>query len=222
MPHPFQATIDLLRNVIHAMPGVFPQERHQVMDGKLNEFERNPDATQEEIESALITYGGEIWPFREAYEEFHRAHGEERERALVREKLSPRAQEAFDRFLGEGGGVEDVRQGAKFESFDTDLRAEIVHAELAAHDAVNAELEGRIAGAGKEEFEGLVESHRKKLAAIREKIAELRALASRSPKWAPEILDKARTFEQGFCYLERAPSVEDVRREIQYYIDIME
>ena len=37
-----------------------------------------------------------------------------------------------------------------------------------------------------------------------------------------EILDKAKMFEEGFAYVERPPSLDDVSREIEYYIDIME
>jgi hypothetical protein len=193
------------------------------MDAALNGFERDPDAKIEDIDAAIVTFGKEIWPYKEAYEAFYRSHGEERERALLREKLSEPARAIFDKFIAEGGRVEDVRGGAKFESFfDTDLRAQIVDAELAAHDGVHEEMERLLAGEMKEEFAALLAEHRTKLAGIVEKIGNLRQLAARSPKWAPEILDKAKTFEQGFAYVERTPTADDVQREIQYYIDIME
>ena len=37
-----------------------------------------------------------------------------------------------------------------------------------------------------------------------------------------KILDKVKTFREGFAYVERPPSLDDVSREIQYYIDVME
>jgi hypothetical protein len=96
-----------------------------------------------------------------------------------------------------------------------------VQAELDSHDAVHEEIEKIIADQSAGEFAGYVEEHRKKLAAIEQKIGELRALSTRMEKWAPEILDKAKTFELGFGYVERAPTLEDVTREFQYYVDIM-
>jgi len=222
MPHKFQYTLDLLRSVIHQMPAAFPQDRHAEMDAKLNELEANTSATQEEIEATIITFGKEIWPYMEAYEQFYRGYGEAREREAMRAKLSEPARAAFDKFVNDGGKVEDVRGGAKFEELlAPDIRAEVVRAELDSHDAVHEEIEKIIADQSAGEFAGYVEEHRKKLAAIEQKIGELRALSTRMEKWAPEILDKAKTFELGFGYVERAPTLEDVTREFQYYVDIM-
>ncbi len=223
MPHPHQATIDLMKAVIHKLPGVFPMARHQEMENAIIAFERDPNAKPEDIEAKLMEFGTEMWPYCEAYEAFYKINGEVKERALMREKLSERARLALDKFVSEGGNIESVRQGDKFEHFfDADIRAEIVGAELAAHDGVHEEMEKMIAGQMKGDFDALLANHREKLAAISAKIKELENLATRSEKWSSEIRDKVKMFRQGFAYIERAPTLDDVAREIQYYVDIME
>jgi phage shock protein A len=221
MPHAFQHTIDLLHAVIHQVPGVFPQDRHREMDTTLAKLENDATVTQEDIEKFIVSFGKEIWPYVEAYGQYYRAHGEVTERETMRAKLSAPARTAFDKFVSEGGRVEDVRDGTKFEQMlAPEIRAEVVATELVAHDAVHEQMETEVSGAGAAEFTQYLEDNKKRLAEIEEKIGELRALAVRAEKWTPEILDKAKTFEQGFAYVERTPTLDDVKREIQYYIDI--
>ena len=223
MPHQYQATIDLIKTVIHRLPGVFPQGRHQEMEAAIAALERDPNATSEQIENKLVAFGAELWPYCEAYEQFYKIYGEAKERELMRQKLSEPARAALDKFVAEGGNIESVRDGSRFEHFfDSDIRSEVVAAELNAHDGVHEEMEKLIAGDRAPEFEALLADYRQKQAALTQKINELSALAERSPDQRVEILDKVKTFREGFAYVERLPSLDDIIHEIQYYIDIME
>lgn len=222
MPHQYQATIDLIKTVIHRLPAVFPQERHQEMEDAIMALERDPNATIEMIEAKLVEFGMELWPYCEAYEKFYKIYGEAKERKLMKQKLSAPAAVALDKFIAEGGDIESVRDGSKFENFfDSDIRAEVIAAELAAHDGVHEEMERMIADAMAGDFAALLADFREKQAALVKKINELAALADRSPARA-EILDKVKMLRQGFAYIERLPSLDDITHEIQYYIDIME
>lgn len=221
--HKYQSTIDIVKNVIHKLPTVFPQDRHQQMENAIVALERDPEAKIGEIEAKLIEFGMELWPYCEAYDKFYKIYGEAKERKLMRDKLSPAARAALDKFVADGGNIESVRQGDKFEHFfNADIRSEIIDAELAAHDGVHEEMEKLISGEKRADFEALLADFRERQAAIAKKIAELKTLAARSPQWSAEILDKAKTFEEGFAYVERPPSLDDVSREIEYYVDIME
>ena len=223
MPHKYQATIDLMKSVIHKLPAVFPQDRHQQMEGAIAALERDPNASLDAIEAKLIIFGLELWPYCEAYDKFYKIYGEAKERKLMREKLSPAAREALDKFVADGGDIESVRDGAKFEHFfNEDIREEIISAELEAHDGVHEEMEKLLSGEKNADFAALLADFQNQLAAISKKIAELKNLAARSPERSAEILDKAKTFEEGFAYVERPPTLDDVTREIQYYVDIME
>ncbi len=223
MPHPYQATIDLIKNVIHRLPGVFPEARHREMEAELMALERDPAASLETIEEKLIAFGAELWAYCEAYDKFYKIYGEQKERALMREKLSASSREALDKFVAEGGNIESVRDGSRFEHFfNADVREEIVEAELAAHDGVHEEMEKLLAGEKQGDFSILLADFQEKQKALAQKIDELAALADRMPSYAAEIGDKVKTFREGFAYVEKLPSLQDIAQEIQYYIDIME
>jgi len=223
MPHQYQATIDLIKTVIHRLPGVFPQERHQQMENAIAALERDPNATLEAIEAELIEFGYELWPYCEAYEQFYKIFGESREREAMRQKLSEPARLTLDKFVAGGGNIESVRDGSKFEQFfDADVKREIVAAELDAHDGVHEEMEKMIALERRNDFALILSDQKDKQHALRAKIDELAALAARSPSSRSEILDKVKMFRHGFAYAERLPSLDDISHEIQYYIDIMD
>jgi len=222
MSHQYQATIDLIKSVIDSAP-VFPVLRRNAMQAAIGEWEKNDQLALVQVEDKAIEFGKEIWPYKEAYEAFYKIYGEAKEHMLMREKMSEAAREALDKFVKEGGNIESVKDGVKFEHFfNSDIRAEIVNAELDAHDGVRGEMEALIGGEKKSDFEALLLKYREQLEAIAAKISEFKILAVRSEKWQAEIQDKVRTFELGLALLEPTPSLDDVKSEIQYYIDIME
>jgi hypothetical protein len=223
MTHKYQATIDLMKHVIHRLPGVFPDSRHREMENEIAMLERNPNSSIDVIEGKLIEFGAELWPYCEAYDKFYKIFGESKEREAMRQKLSAPARVSFDKFVDEGGNIESVRDGAKFEQFfDADIKSEIIAAELEAHDGVREEMEKLIAGEKTAEFAALLSDFKEKQVALSGKIDELAALAVRSPGSSAEILDKVKMFREGFAYVEPTPSLQDVAQEIQYYVDIME
>lgn len=223
MAHKYQATIDLIKMVIHKLPCVFPVDRHQAMEAAIAGFERDPQARLDDIENKLIEFGFELWPYCEAHDAFHKIHGAAKEKALMREKLSPAAKVELDKFIKEGGDIESVKDGDKFEHFfSPDIQAELIAAEVEAHDEVHEEMEKLLSGERRADFDALLKSYQERLSMIVKKIQELESLAARSPQWAAEIMDKVKTFKEGFAYVERPPALDDVAREIQYYVDVME
>jgi hypothetical protein len=193
------------------------------MEDAIAAFKRDPDIALESIESKLIEFGIELWPYCEAYDRFYKINGEKKERELMRQKLSAPAAVALDKFVAGGGNIESVRDGSRFEHFfDSDIRNEIVEAELAAHDGVHEQMEQLVAGEKQGDFAALLADYKEKQTALLEKINELASLAERMPDRRDEILDKVKMLRQGFAYIERLPSLDDISHEIQYYIDIME
>lgn len=193
------------------------------MENAIAALERDPNTKLEDIEAKIIEFGAELWPYNESHEAFHKIHGVQVERRLMAEKLSPAARIEFDKFVKGGGDIESVRHGEKFEHFfSPEIRAELIEAELAAHDEVHAQMEKLLSGDKRRDFDALLASYREKLDAIMKKIGELEALGRQPTAWQAEIVDKVKTFREGFAYVERPPSLDDVQREIQYYVDIME
>ncbi len=223
MPHKYQSTIDIMKTVIHKLPCVFPEDRHAAMESAIAGFERDPQASLEDIEAKLIEFGSELWPYSEAHAAFHKIYGAAKEKELMKKNLSPTAKKELERYIEGGGDIESVGEGEKFEAFFTpEVQSELVEAEVSAHDAVHEEMEKLLSSDKRADFDALLKNYQEKFAVISGKIRELETLAARFPQYAPEILDKAKTFREGFAYIERPVSLDDVEREIQYYIDVAE
>ena len=219
----FQSTIDIFKNILIDLPTAFSAERLAQIRSEIASLEKDDKTTLEQIEDRLIALGSEVLPYIEAYKAFYKIYGEGLEHERLREKLSPAAAEAYLKFIAEGNSVEDVRGAKKFdEFFDPDARAEIVDAELAAHDGVREEMNRLILGEKKADFDALLEKENNKFTELNKKIGEFSALAPRAEKWASEILDKARTFKLGLAGIEPCPEAVDIAKEIEYYVDIME
>ncbi len=218
----FQSTINIVKNILIDLPLVFPAERLTEINLKIADLEKGA-LTREQIEDQLIVVGEETLPYIEAYKTFYKIYGEASEHRRLLDKLSKPAAEAYLKFIAEGNSVEDVRGAKKFnEFFNPDFQAEIVAAELDAHDGVREEMNRLIEGEKKNDFGELLLKEKANFSDLAEKINELTLLAARSEKWATEILDKARTFKLGFSGIEPLPSVIDIKKEIEYYVDIME
>jgi hypothetical protein len=219
----YQSTIDIVKNILIDAPTAFSAPRLAEINAKIASLEKDGSLTREQVEDQLIVIGEDVLPYIEAYKSFYKIYGEAVEHRRLQEKLSKPAAEAYLKFIAEGNSVEDVRGAKKFdEFFNPDFRAEIVAAELEAHDGVREEMNRLILGDKKDEFNDILQKEKDKFADINQKIKELVALAGRSEKWTSEILDKARTFKLGLSGIETLPSPVDINKEIEYYIDIME
>ncbi len=221
--HRYQYSLDLLRQVIEKAPKFFPSGRKLDMKDALEAFANDSSAPREKIEAAIAAFGKEIWPYRKAFWHIHDTDGRHKEDNYIEESLSPELRLKYQEFLKKGFRADDIRHGGEFERYFTpEEKHELVEAKLAAHDKVVLAIESLCAGEHKEVCGDALERYRveeQKLAAL---IVELRALAEKSEKWQPEILDKVKTFEAGWSGLEREVTTEDVKGEIDYYSGVME
>ena len=125
----YQSTIDIVKNILIDLPTVFPSARLTEIKTKIAGLEDGA-FSREQVEDELITIGGEVLPYIEAYKDFYKIYGEMIEHTRLQGKLSKPAAEAYSKFISEGNSVEDVRAAKKFnEFFNPDFQAEIVAAE---------------------------------------------------------------------------------------------
>lgn len=223
MTHPHQFTLNLLRSLIEATPIAFSKQRKNEMMATYDGLQKNLTTDVREIEERIIEFGKEIWPYREAYQELYELYGRAEEEEDLKKMLPEELRPKYEKFIAEKGNIEQVRGKAlDLELYFTpDERVEIVNAELSAHDKAHKELERSIAGENQEEYFASLEKFRKRQEEINEKLKELRALAEKSEKWKSEILEKVRTFEEGFGYLERPITLLDIKGEIEYYLGVL-
>lgn len=223
MANPHQFTLNLLRNLIEGAPKAFPLYRRNEMTDVYHKLSADQSAANEVIEQRVIEFGKEIWPYREAYLELYEEYGRGKEEKMLAAGLGEDLRPKYEKFIAEKGNIERLRgQALSLDIYFTpDEQDEIIKAELRAHDKTHNELEKLIAGEKQEEYFGALEKRKKKQAEIEEALARLTVLAAVSEKWRAEILDKVKTFELGFGYLERPVTLLDVMGEIEYYEGII-
>jgi phage host-nuclease inhibitor protein Gam len=223
MPHPFEATIQLAKNVIGRLPSSFSPTRRQEMEGEIEALEKDEATSLAAIEEKMVSFGMEIWPYLNAYRDFYKIYGEAKEASAIIAALPAPAKKALSAFIAAGGDIETIRYGDNLKNFSDPVIGEaIAQAEAKAHGDVHKQMEELIVGGKSADFAALLAKYMEQHAALCAKIDDLEKLAARSEKWSAEIIDKVKVFKEGFCYLERTPSLDDIAREIQYYIDIME
>jgi hypothetical protein len=214
-------SLQLLREAIEKAPKAFPEERRSAMLAEHARLAADSNVALSQIEDAIVAFGKEIWPYRKAYQEIHDAYG--KDEPYLRETLSPATRTKYGAFVAGGGKLEDVRGGGELErTFTPEEKHEIEEAWLAARERAHRELDALIAGEWKQKFESSLAALRGRQAEIEKRIAALRALAGESPKWAAEILDKVKVFEEGWSGVEREVSEDDIRGEIDYYHGVIE
>jgi hypothetical protein len=221
--HPFHFSLSLLKSVIDNAPKVFPVRRREEMLKIYETMAANPQTTQAEIEKAIIDFGKEIWPYRKAFQEMYKRYGQAKEESLLRDKLNPELLTKFLEFLRKGGRLEDFRHGAVFEeTFTAEEKFILGQANLAVHEQIMEEIENLCQGEKKAEFQELLEEFQELEKRLLEKINILKGLANQNPKWAPEINERVRAFEEGFSFIEKTYREEDIDGVIDYYRGVIE
>ncbi len=171
-----------------------------------------------EIEKTIIEFGKEIWPYRKAFDDLHDRYGRAKETAMMREKLDPETLSKMLEFVRDGGHLEDARNGALLEeSFTPEEKFAIGQALLSAHEAVKEEIEKQCAGEKKAECETLVKYFQEAEQKFMDRVDTLRGMGEASPHWTADILEKVRAFEEGFGFLGREFTLDDVNAAIEYY-----
>lgn len=223
MPHPHQSLLDEFKWAIDHLPPTLPAAEKERVKETHAALLSNSSATESEVRAVIITLGRVSWPYRKAFEVIHERYGKEKEAELFRGHLSPALRKKYDAFPVVGLSIHDIPKQKDFELyFDAEEKFQIQEATFEAHEGTIAEVAASIDGPRNGEYQIELATWQEKQARLLERIAELRALADRSDRWAPEILDKVQVFEEGWALLLREPNEQIIAGEIDYYRNSIE
>lgn len=184
------------------------------------ELAANVTATEKQIHDALVYVGRKEFPYRKAYEELCSGDEEQRLQLSVKERLEPAVWEKIHEVTHHGVHVLDFVNSRLFEErLSPDERYQVEQAILMAHDVLNRQCNER-ATERQKSYEELVAKWKEEEEKLQGLITTLRSFADRDVKWRDEILGRVATLEEGWSVVERDPSEEEVRKEIEYWTDI--
>lgn len=230
--HPHAYTLDLMRLAIDQLPPTFGEAKKKRYLERLNFFERNPQADYEEIQRAIGTLGRESWPYRKAYEDMYARYGRSSEESYLLQNLDQGIREKYERFVHEGGklnyletprSLDEIRQGSPFERYFTpEEKYAIQQALLDARESARKEIDGLVLGKKRDEYETLFNEYAGRQLTLESGLDKLRDLAHVSKKWEPLILDKVRSFEEGWSVVEQGVSESELEHEVEYWQGTLE
>ncbi len=230
--HPYAYTLDLFKISIDRLPPGFSAQRKKDFEELLKSYTKNPDCSYEELQQAIAELGLESWSYRKAYEKMYETYGRSSEESFLLEKLDKGLRERYERFIQDGGKMnhiagakkgEDLWQASPFERYFTpEEKFAIEQALLSAREAARKEITELVSGGKRQEYDALVAEFGQRQGAIRDKIEELRHLATVSPKWEAEILYQVRAFEEGWSVVERQIDEGELDKTLEYWKGTLE
>lgn len=219
MPHPYQATLDLLRVMIDRLPPRFPDLLASCARERLDVFAADAHVHSEALDAFAGTFGALVWPYRRAWEEVFAQDGAAIVERAFLEALPPALRAHVER---DAAAAQEQPSGVlrlpAFEAYTPEDRLVAEEAYLAARHNAAGDLAGRIASGNLPRYDAAVLRWKEEGLRIEGALLELRALARTLPRWADEIGNIVREYELGFTgTLGREPTLDEVRGAVADY-----
>ncbi len=215
-----QSTISLFRHLYENLPPLFPEEVKVKIKHALEHLEKDQTVTLDEIESTMISFGYEAWPWNQAYHEFLAiAEGEVGEHFLL-PRLSPGLQAKYEDFKGYGMTLRDLHSGRPADYFTSEERVEIGTALVDMQKDLRVYLERKLISENQDKYLKRVEEFSGVLIEMQGHLNGLRELAENEqdhPTLAGEIREQVRSFEHGLCLLGPELRYDAVYNSLEFF-----
>ncbi len=197
-------TIALCEHLYQDMPPLVAPEIQENLAKALDQMKNNLNLTLEEVESVMIFFGKQLWPYREAYKEFYVVYeGMLGEKFFVR-KLWTQLKISYSRYLEKGGSYKNLHSGKDVQFFNPEERAELSMALVEVERDIDNYARQTIASTDQKKYEARVQEFEHILQDIESRLDTLREMAHTEgdhPELVAEIEAQIRGFEHGLCLL---------------------
>lgn len=221
MPHPHQAFLDEFKIAIDKLVPLTPKEIIDEAHFLHKELTESEDATEKQIHQAVTLIGRKEYPYRKAYLEICAGDEEQRLQGQVFERLDDVVRKKIEDITKHGVMLDDFVRSKLFEEkLEPDERYQIENSILLAEEVLNSQCDDR-AHKRKMEFEQLVEKWTKESNRLQGLIDSLRKMGEGDAKWMAEINGVADRLEEGWSVVERDPSEEEIKKEMEYWATVL-
>ena len=213
--HPHQYAIGEFQVAINRLVPTVPNEIKEKAQKMHDEMYKNVDITEEEIHTALIDIGKQIYAHRQAFYEVTSEHFVQVQRKHVFKRLGVELGGKMRDHLSPGAKIHEETRKKEFEEvFTPEERATIEKAIVESRNEIDADLLALI-DKNRAAYDADVKKWEENKALIEQSIEKLRAMADENEKWHDEILGKVGEFEEGWAITEKDPTLEHVQKEIE-------
>jgi hypothetical protein len=220
MPHHLQSFLDEYQFAINHLAPTVPDEVKEQAQSAYDALLANENATEEEILSAVVKTGMAEYPYRHAFADLTDVMAEEKRLELVLEHVDESVANRLKKHLDAGVALDAIISSDLFETgFTAEERYQVEHAILDAKDHVAEAIRDGFDKQAPKYLEA-IKKHEKYRDQIAKKIDELELLEEKDEKWKEEIEEKVKRFREGFAVTERDVELEEVEKEIEYWVGV--
>lgn len=216
MSHPHENFLREFRISIDKLVPMTPEEILKEAEELYKQLSEDETVNAQQIHQAMTIIGRKEFPYRKAYEELCSSDEEHRLQVLTLDRLDENLRKKMNEVLKHGVVIDEYVKSGLFEQLEGEERYQIEQAILAAEDIMNSQCDDR-AKKRQMEYAKLVEKWRTYEERLQKMIDELRELGERSSKWQTEIGSVADRLEEGWSIVERDPSEEEIKKELEYW-----
>jgi hypothetical protein len=221
MPHPHQAYLNEFKISVDKMVPLTPPEVMKEAKDLYDQLLADESTTNKAIHQALTLVGRKEIPYRKAYQELCAGDEEKRLQACVFERLDADVRKKIEEMTNHGVILEEYVKSDLFEEqLSGEDRYSVEQAILLADDVLDHQCDER-AHKRKKKYDDLVMQWQKEVARLQGMIDHLRSLGSEDPKWISEINSTADRLEEGWSIVERDPTEEEIKKEIEYWNTVL-
>lgn len=183
----------------------------------------NKEKISEEEKKEIIEFGKRAFPYVYAYTKVFDDCCRIKEEAGIHNYIKDaNVRKSFDKYIREGGEVEQIRQGKVDEDYlsEDDIKM-FMDAEREVHKEVHREVQERIEGQDKEKFGQYVEEGKTKVDRVDAGISNLRQIAGEAPEYSEEIFEKIEEINARWVNYKNEPQEEDLNELLSYYSSVL-
>jgi hypothetical protein len=221
MTHPHQSYLDEFKISIDKLVPLTPLEIKDEANKILKDLSNDVNADEKQIHQALTLIGRKEFPYRKAYQELCAGDEEQRLQKLVFERIDESVKSKITAVTEHGVMIDDFVASDMFEEQLTPQeRLQVEQAILLAEDTLDHQCDER-AHKRHAQYEDLVDRWTKEAARLQGLIDNLRAMGDEDPKWKGEIDSVCDRLEEGWSIVERDPSEEEIKKELEYWNTVL-
>ncbi|HEX9664751.1 MAG TPA: hypothetical protein VGA49_02910 [Patescibacteria group bacterium] len=223
-------TLNLLREILENIPENFPTSRKSEMEKEYQTMLSDEKISLDNIEETIRKFGGEVWPFRKAFEKMFELYGGRDLQQTVMDQLDPALKNKYQQYLNYHSerqkrikeAVAEVTEHHKPASQIPDFLSNqeylnIEQAEIDARKNITAKINQLVSGDKADEFQKYLQEFQNKQKLFSEKITGLRSLAGKYPGLAAEINDSVKTFQEAFSLITTDVDLVEINKKIEDY-----
>lgn len=215
-------TLSIFEQLTATLPPMFPAEIAQKMSFAIDQLKNDSRINQKMVEDTMIRFGHDLWPWRQAFNDFFGLNEGKLGEQFFVSHLSKESAEHYLKYKEYGLTWRDLYSGRAIKYFDDDGRVALYEALINTKNDLLSFTAREVVGLLKNQYLQKVEEYKKTLQKISSIMLQLREMADEEqyhPILAGELRAKIRFFECGLCALGPSFGIDEVAKALEFFVE---